>query len=92
MAIPVKQAGCTLKKTESAGRRHVTGKVRYRSNPPTSGPHAPQAAEDGASAESPSTEALVHSLEHRRVVVQSRPTVPDETKTRYRDRGPEFVP
>lgn len=73
-------AGCTTKGFRSEGRNHVTEPVRYRSNPPHSGPHDPVAAEDGIYDEAPPTEALVHSLEHGRIVVQFRPTVSDEVK------------
>ena len=69
-------AGCTVTRQPSEGREHVEGEVDYRANPPTSGPHHPVAAEEGVYAEAPPTEALVHSLEHGRVVVQFDPDLP----------------
>ena len=65
-------AGCTAQDHPSEGRQHVRGTPRYRTNPPTSGPHAPQAAADGAWEASPPVPALVHSLEHGRIVMWHR--------------------
>ena len=76
----VRAAGCTTKSFRSEGRDHVTEPVRYGSNPPHSGPHHPIPADDGIYDEAPRTEALVHSLEHGRIVVQFRPQVSDEVK------------
>ncbi len=76
----VRAAGCTTKGFRSEGRDHVTEPVRYGSNPPHSGPHHPIPADDGIYDEAPRTEALVHSLEHGRIVVQFRPQVSDEVK------------
>ncbi len=73
-------AGCTTKSFRSEGRDHVTEPVRYRSNPPHSGPHNPVPADDGVYDEAPRTEAVVHSLEHGRIVMQFRPGVSDEVK------------
>ena len=73
-------AGCTTKSFRSEGDNHVTEPVRYRSIPPHSGSHNPVPAEDGVYDEAPPAEALVHSLEHGRIVVQFRPTVSDEVK------------
>jgi hypothetical protein len=62
-------ARCTAQDHPSEGRQHVRGTPKYRTNPPTSGPHAPQAAADGAWEVSPPVPALVHSLEHGRIVL-----------------------
>ena len=75
-----RSAGCTTKSFRSEGRDHVTEPVRYRSDPPHSGPHNPVPADDGVYGEAPQTEALVHSLEHGRIVIQFRPQVSDEIK------------
>lgn len=77
-------AGCTTRSFRSEGRDHVTEPVRYGSNPPHSGPHNPVPAEDGVYDEAPRTEALVHSLEHGRILMQFRPQVSDETKGRLK--------
>jgi hypothetical protein len=76
----VKAAGCTAR-TFVPGpndRNHVTGKVNYKQNPPVFGPHNPVPAHDGdyAGNTPPSTEQLVHPLEHGRVVIWYRPTLP----------------
>jgi Protein of unknown function (DUF3105) len=73
----VKAAGCTAR-TFVPGpndRNHVTGKVNYKQNPPVFGPHNPIPAHDGdyAGNTPPSTEQLVHPLEHGRVVIWYRP-------------------
>jgi hypothetical protein len=73
-------AGCTTESFPSEGRNHVTEPVRYKSNPPHSGPHNPVPADDGIYDEAPRTESLVHSLEHGRIVMQFRPQVSDEVK------------
>jgi uncharacterized protein DUF3105 len=73
-------AGCELKSFPIEGRTHVTGTVKYKTNPPTSGNHNPVPAEDGAYTEAPGTEHLVHSLEHGRIIVQFKPTVPAKVK------------
>ncbi len=65
-------AGCTAQDHPSEGRQHVQGTPKYRTNPPSSGPHAPQAAADGAWEASPPVPALVHSLEHGRIVMWHR--------------------
>jgi hypothetical protein len=73
-------AGCTTKSYRSEGRKHVTEPVRYGSSPPHSGPHDPVPADDGVYDEAPRTEALVHSLEHGRIVMQFRPQVSEEIR------------
>lgn len=67
-----KAASCTYKQFPSEGRTHVTGKVKYKTNPPTSGSHNPTPAQDGvyAPGNSPPPEAFVHSLEHGRIEFQ----------------------
>jgi hypothetical protein len=65
-------AGCTAQHNPIEGRQHVKGEVDYRSNPPTSGPHHQRAAADGAWEVSPPVPALVHSLEHGRIIMWHR--------------------
>jgi len=73
-----KAAGCTVKRVKEEGSDHVSGPVKYKTNPPTSGDHAPPelVPDDGAYREAPEKERLVHSLEHGRIVIQYRPTAP----------------
>jgi len=66
-------AGCVARDLPVEGRGHTTGDVRYRTNPPTSGGHHPQAATDGAYEIPPPLTRLVHSLEHGRIVMWYRP-------------------
>jgi hypothetical protein len=58
-------------------RNHVTGSVTYKQNPPVFGPHNPVPAHDGdyAGQSPPSTEQLVHPLEHGRVIIWYQPTL-----------------
>ncbi len=75
LAADAKAAGCTYKAFPSQGRDHTANKVTYKTNPPTSGPHNPTAAQDGiyAPGNSPAKENFVHSLEHGRVEFQYKP-------------------
>jgi len=73
-------AGCVAKQFPNEGRGHTTAAVKYGTNPPTSGKHNPIPAEDGAYAQSPGQEHLVHSLEHGRIVVQFRPPASETLK------------
>jgi hypothetical protein len=74
-------AKCTVTNAESEGNRHTTDPVQYRSRPPHSGDHNPQPAEDGAyHSDPPSLESLVHALEHGRIIIWFKPTVPEKLK------------
>lgn len=73
-------AGCTVREFPSEGQEHVTEKLTpadYKTNPPTSGPHAPpdQVAQDGlyATGNEPDIGRWVHSLEHGRILFQYKP-------------------
>jgi hypothetical protein len=77
-------AGCTLQRRPDEGVEHVTRTLSpadYRTNPPTSGPHAPQWAEDRiyGPGETPDLGNLVHTLEHGRINVQYKPGTPEST-------------
>jgi hypothetical protein len=65
-------AGCTFREFPAEGRDHTSGRVRYRTNPPTSGSHNPLPAPDGVykPGNEPNKENWVHSLEHGRVLFQ----------------------
>jgi hypothetical protein len=69
-------AGCTVTSFPSEGRGHTTGRVRYRTNPPTSGPHNPVPAPDQVYTVAPPAENYVHTLEHGRIELQYRPDAP----------------
>ena len=85
-------AGCELKTTPSRGesdRLHTNGpgvNVNYRGNPPTLGPHWPPGyqAEDGLYVSAPADEALVHTMEHGRVIFWAKPTLPARVRAQLR--------
>ena len=76
LAAAAKAAGCKLENPTIAGRTHVTGNVKYRTNPPTSGNHYPIPQTDGVYTSTPPFTHLVHTLEHGRVEIQYRPGIP----------------
>jgi Protein of unknown function (DUF3105) len=78
LASDAQAAGCTFKSYPSEGRNHTTSKVKYKTNPPTSGNHNPTPAQDGiyAAGNEPAPESYVHSLEHGRVEFQYKPGTP----------------
>ena len=73
-------ARCRLSDPKSEGETETTEAVTYRSDPPHSGDHAPEPAEDTAyRSDPPPDEALVHALYHGRVVIWFKPDLPDPT-------------
>jgi Protein of unknown function (DUF3105) len=78
LAADAKAAGCTFNSYKAEGRNHTSGKVKYKTNPPTSGNHNPVPAQDGiyAPGNEPAPENWVHSLEHGRVLFQYKPGTP----------------
>jgi uncharacterized protein DUF3105 len=78
LAADAKAAGCTFSSFKSEGRDHTTAKVKYKTNPPTSGSHNPTPAPDGvyAAGNEPAPENAVHSLEHGRVLFEYKPGTP----------------
>jgi hypothetical protein len=74
-------AGCRLINPRDEGRGHVSEPVTYNTDPPASGNHNPIPGEDGAYYDdAPSIEALVHSLEHGRIVIWFKPSLPSGEK------------
>jgi hypothetical protein len=77
LAAAAKAAGCVVKSFPLEGRDHTTAKVTYKTNPPTSGNHNPDPAEDGFYPNgAPPKERNVHALEHGRVELQWKPGAP----------------
>jgi hypothetical protein len=77
LSAAAKIAGCTLQHPPSEGREHTLQHQNYKTAPPTSGPHYPNPAHDGAYTKTPSPyEALVHALEHGRVIIWFKPNAP----------------
>lgn len=73
-----KAAGCTLSNPRDVGRSHENRTFTaadYKSDPPTSGTHFPQPAQDGEYTQQtvPQVGALMHALEHSRINVQYKP-------------------
>ena len=76
-------AGCELKSRRVRGREHsadLAERVQYATNPPTGGNHFIEPAEDAAYQEAPQDEQLVHSLEHGRVIVWLKPSLPEDAR------------
>jgi hypothetical protein len=73
IATAAEAAGCKLESFPNYGRDHTGEKVAYKTNPPTSGAHDAEPAEDGEHESAPPPEKWVHSLEHGRVILQYRP-------------------
>jgi hypothetical protein len=84
LTAAAKAAGCTLTNPPIEGRNHEDKDFTaadYKTNPPTSGNHFPEWAQDGiyAAGETPPLGKLVHTLEHGRIDVQYKPGTPDHT-------------
>jgi hypothetical protein len=81
-------AGCELKSNKAASRDHLQDpnqKVNYPQNPPTSGKHFAVPAEDGLYNGTPPLDtALVHALEHGRVIIWVKPTIAVEARKQIR--------
>lgn len=75
VAAKAKLAGCTYRAFPQFGREHTLGKVHYKTNPPTSGPHYPVPASDGvyAPGNEPAPTHAVHALEHGRIEFEYKP-------------------
>jgi len=79
-----KKAGCKLRlELEDEGNTHIPQNAKtpkYRTDPPTSGPHVepPYQQADGAYAEMPAEIDIVHSLEHGRMEIQYAPDLPEK--------------
>jgi hypothetical protein len=74
-----KAAKCKLNQSPAEGRNHVSGHVDYKTNPPTSGNHFEIPAADGAYTKAPNIGALVHELEHGRIIIWYPPNAPPAT-------------
>lgn len=82
LAAAAKAAKCTLDNPKDEGNTHVNEgtAVTYKHNPPTSGNHWPNAADDGnyVGQDPPPAERTTHSLEHGRIDLQYRPDLPQK--------------
>jgi hypothetical protein len=81
LAADAKRAGCVVRSFPEEGRNHVTKKLTpadFKTNPPTSGNHNPNPAQDGvyAPGNEPPLENWVHTLEHGRIIFTYKPATP----------------
>jgi hypothetical protein len=84
LAAAAKAAGCKLANPPIEGRNHESKQFTeadYKTNPPTSGNHFPEWAQDGVyqPGGTPDLGMLVHTLEHGRIDVQYKPGTPTHT-------------
>lgn len=81
-------AACELRSVKGSGNLdHTTSldeRVKYDTNPPTTGRHYEIPAEDGIYGDAPPDEALVHGLEHGRVIIWVKPSLPEEQRANIR--------
>jgi Protein of unknown function (DUF3105) len=81
-------AGCELESNRARSRGHVgdiNQDIQYPTNPPTSGRHYQVPATDGLYNGKPPTDIeLVHSLEHGRVIIWAKPSLPREARQTIR--------
>jgi hypothetical protein len=84
LTAAAKAAGCKLANPPIEGRNHENKQFTaadYKTNPPTSGNHFPEWAQDGVyqPGGTPDLGMLVHTLEHGRIDVQYKPGTPTHT-------------
>jgi hypothetical protein len=82
-------ANCELTSSKGVGAGvHTTDpsqRVRYEDNPPTNGRHYEIPAQDGLyNGTPPPDTALVHSLEHGRVIIWASPSLPADARAQLR--------
>ena len=78
-----KAGGCELKSFPAKSREHVADlgeTIEYASKPPTSGNHFQTPAEDQAYDEAPDVKELVHTLEHGRVIIWFKKSLPADQR------------
>jgi hypothetical protein len=83
VAPAAKAAGCTLRSVRGRPATHTTSldeRIDYKTNPPTTGRHYQIPAEDGIYGEAPQDEELVHTMEHGRVIIWAKPSLPEEQR------------
>ena len=76
-------AGCEVTSKRATSREHtedLAEQITYESNPPTSGKHFAAPKDDGSYETAPDVKELVHSLEHARVVIWFKQSLPEEQR------------
>jgi Protein of unknown function (DUF3105) len=79
----VAAADCRLSSSPGGSAEHTQDpeeRIDYDTEPPTTGRHFVEPAQDGAYENAPSDEMLVHSHEHGRVVVWFSPDLPSDAR------------
>jgi hypothetical protein len=87
VAPAAKAADCTLRTVKANSREHTTSlstRVKYSTNPPTSGRHYAVPAQDGIYGKAPQDEELVHGMEHGRVIIWAKPSLPEDVRANLR--------
>ena len=82
-----KAAGCQLQTKKGTARGHTTSlsdRVKYNTNPPTTGRHYEIPAQDGIYGTAPQDEQLVHNMEHGRVIIWVKPSLPAKQRADIR--------
>jgi hypothetical protein len=80
-------AGCELRDVKATSREHTTSlsdRVKYSTDPPTSGRHFQIPAQDGIYGDAPQDEELVHGMEHGRVIIWVKPSLPEDVRANIR--------
>lgn len=79
----VAAASCEVSSARAKSRDHSEDpaeQIAYETNPPTSGKHFIEASPDGAFETAPDVKSLVHALEHGRVIIWFKKTLPEEAR------------
>jgi hypothetical protein len=87
VAPAAKAAGCEMETKKGTARAHTTSpddRVKYNTNPPTTGRHYEIPAQDGIYGQAPSDEQLVHTMEHGRVIIWVKPSLPEDQRADIR--------
>lgn len=80
-------AGCEVKTAKGSPAQHTSSlsdRVKYSTNPPTTGKHYQSPAEDGIYGDPPQDEELVHGMEHGRVIFWVKPSAPEDVRADIR--------
>ena len=91
LAEAASAAKCEVTRDRNEGSDHVTEKVEYQKNPPTSGDHSAEPARDGEYSEGPDAANLLHTLEHGRIAIQYKPGTPPQRVAQLRSVFNESV-
>jgi hypothetical protein len=83
----VADANCKLESDpndDSSHTQSLSEHVKYRTNPPTSGRHYIEPPEDGAYADPIQDEQYVHAMEHGRIIIWFKPSLPEQDRAQLK--------